>query len=159
MNPVNQVLIIDDDRALVNLLKRFLEAEGFHIDAAYDHDSGLAAARSNQHELIILDVMLPGGSGFELLKAFRHESAVPVLLLTARGEAVDRILGLEIGADDYLAKPFDPRELVARIRAVLRRTREAAAGATRPDHDEVLKVGDIELALGSRNVTFSGKPV
>ena len=85
----------------------------------------------DQHELIILDVMLPGGSGFELLKALRHESAVPVLLLTARGEAVDRILGLEIGADDYLAKPFDPRELVARIRAVLRRTREAAAGAPR----------------------------
>ena len=125
---MNQLLIIDDDRALVNLLKRFLEAEGFHVDAAYDHDSGLAAARTRQHELIILDVMLPGGSGFELLKALRHDSAVPVLLLTARGEAVDRILGLEIGADDYLAKPFDPRELVARIRAVLRRTREAAAG-------------------------------
>ena len=90
----------------------------------------MAAALAGHHELIILDVMLPGGSGFELLKALRHESAVPVLLLTARGEAVDRILGLEIGADDYLAKPFDPRELVARIRAVLRRTREAASGAS-----------------------------
>ena len=159
MGRVNQLLIIDDDRALVGLLKRFLEAEGFRIDAAYDHDSGLAAARANQHELVILDVMLPGGSGFELLKALRHDSAVPVLLLTARGEAVDRILGLEIGADDYLAKPFDPRELVARIRAVLRRTREAAAGAARSDHDEILKTGDIELSLGARNVTFSGKPV
>jgi two-component system response regulator CpxR len=159
MSPVNQLLIIDDDRALVNLLKRFLEAEGFHIDAAYDHDSGLAAARASQHEMIILDVMLPGGSGFELLKALRHDSPVPVLLLTARGEAVDRILGLEIGADDYLAKPFDPRELVARIRAVLRRTREAAAGLTRTDPDEVLRVGDIELALATRNVTCQGKPV
>ena len=131
ISPVNQLLIIDDDRALVNLLKRFLEAEGFHIDAAYDHDSGLASARTGQHELIILDVMLPGGSGFELLKALRHESTTPVLLLTARGEAVDRILGLEIGADDYLSKPFDPRELVARVRAVLRRTREAASGGGR----------------------------
>jgi DNA-binding response OmpR family regulator len=159
MKPVNHLLIIDDDHALVNLLKRFLEAEGFQTDAAYDHDTGLAAAIAGHHELIILDVMLPGGSGFELLKALRHQSAVPVLLLTARGEAVDRILGLEIGADDYLAKPFDPRELVARIRAVLRRTREAASGTTRSDHDEVLKVGDIELSLGTRNVTCGGKPV
>ena len=159
MRPVNHLLIIDDDHALVNLLKRFLEAEGFQTDAAYDHDTGLAAAIAGHHELIILDVMLPGGSGFELLKALRHQSAVPVLLLTARGEAVDRILGLEIGADDYLAKPFDPRELVARIRAVLRRTREAASGTTRSDHDEVLKVGDIELSLGTRNVTCGGKPV
>jgi len=158
MGPVNQVLIIDDDRALVNLLKRFLEAENFKVEAAYDHDSGLAAARTQQHELVILDVMLPGGSGFELLKALRQESAVPVLLLTARGEAVDRILGLEIGADDYLAKPFDPRELLARIRAVLRRTREAAA-PTRGDHDEVLHVGEIELSTGTRNVTCAGKPV
>jgi len=159
INSVNQLLIIDDDRALVNLLKRFLEAEGFHIDAAYDHDSGLAAARNNQHELIILDVMLPGGSGFELLKALRHDSSIPVLLLTARGEAVDRILGLEIGADDYLSKPFDPRELVARVRAVLRRTREAASGGPRSDHDEVLRVGDIELSLATRSVSCGGKSV
>lgn len=159
MSPVNQLLIIDDDRALVNLLKRFLEAENYHVDAAYDHDTGLAAALTNTHELIILDVMLPGGSGFELLKALRHQSTVPVLLLTARGEAVDRILGLEIGADDYLAKPFDPRELVARIRAVLRRTREAVSGAVRGDHDEVLMVGEISLSLGNRTVTCAGKPV
>ena len=159
MSSVTHLLIIDDDHALVNLLRRFLEAEGFHVDAAYDHDSGLSAALTSHHELIILDVMLPGGSGFELLKTLRHQSDIPVLLLTARGEAVDRILGLEIGADDYLAKPFDPRELVARIRAVLRRTREAAAGSPRTDHDEVLKVSDIEMSLGSRNVTCGGKPV
>ena len=161
MNPVNHLLIIDDDHALVNLLKRFLESEGFRVDAAYDHDAGLAAALADHHELIILDVMLPGGSGFELLKSLRHQSAVPVLLLTARGEAVDRILGLEIGADDYLAKPFDPRELVARIRAVLRRTREAAAGAAHTEHapDEVLQVGGIQLSLGSRTVNCAGKPV
>src|SRR6516162_1125562 len=159
MKTVNRLLIVDDDHGLVNLLKRFLEAEGFQVDAAYDHSSGLKAALSGGYELIILDVMLPGGSGFELLKALRQDSGTPVLLLTARGEAVDRILGLEIGADDYLAKPFDPRELVARIRAVLRRTREAAAGSPRADHDEVLKVGDIEMSLGSRNVRCGGKPV
>jgi two-component system response regulator CpxR len=160
MNPVNRLLIIDDDHGLVNLLKRFLEGEGFHVDAAYDQASGLSAALSNDHELIILDVMLPGGTGFELLKALRLQSSVPVLLLTARGEAVDRILGLEIGADDYLAKPFDPRELVARIRAIFRRTRETPAAATaRNDHEEVLSVGDISMSLGTRTVTCSNTPV
>jgi len=160
MNPVNRLLIIDDDHGLVNLLKRFLEGEGFQVDAAYDHASGLSAAQSGDHELIILDVMLPGGSGFELLKVLRQQCTVPVLLLTARGEAVDRILGLEIGADDYLAKPFDPRELVARIRAIFRRTREAvpAAGA-RENHDEVLAVGDISMFIATRTVTCSTTPV
>jgi len=152
MNAVNQLLIIDDDRALVNLLKRFLEAESFRVDAAYDHDSGLAAARSNQHELVILDVMLPGGSGFELLKALRHESAIPVLLLTARGEAVDRILGLEIGADDYLAKPFDPRELVARVKAVLRRFE-------RPLAPGPIRVGEVEIDPVAMTLKVDGKLV
>jgi two-component system response regulator CpxR len=159
MNPVNRLLIVDDDHALVNLLERFLEGEGFQVEAAYDHASGLAAALAGGHELIVLDVMLPGGSGFELLKAVRRESAVPVLLLTARGEAVDRILGLEIGADDYLAKPFDPRELVARIRAIFRRTREPLPAGARAEHDEVLTVGDITMSLGSRAVTCAGKAV
>jgi two-component system, OmpR family, response regulator CpxR len=159
MNPVNRLLIIDDDHGLVNLLKRFLEGEGFHVDAAYDQASGLTAALSNDHELIILDVMLPGGTGFELLKTLRLQSSVPVLLLTARGEAVDRILGLEIGADDYLAKPFDPRELVARIRAIFRRTRETPPSAARPDHEEVLSVGEISMSLGTRKVTCSNTPI
>lgn len=160
ISPVNRLLIVDDDHGLVNLLKRFLVGEGFHVDAAYDHVSGLQAALTAEHELIILDVMLPGGSGFELLKALRQESAVPVLLLTARGEAVDRILGLEIGADDYLAKPFDPRELVARIRAILRRTREAASGIVRSDPgDDVLQVGEIGMHMGTRTVTCAGAPI
>lgn len=157
---VNRLLIIDDDRGLVNLLKRFLEGEGFQVEAAYDHLGGLKLARSGTHELIILDVMLPGGSGFELLKALRQDSGIPVLLLTARGEAVDRILGLEIGADDYLAKPFDPRELVARVRAVLRRTRESApATAAGTHHDELLNVGEIAMSLGTRTVTCNSNPV
>jgi two-component system response regulator CpxR len=159
MRTVNRLLIVDDDHGLVSLLKRFLEAEGFQIDAAYDHDAGLKAARTADYELIILDVMLPGGSGFELLKSLRQESATPVLLLTARGEAVDRILGLEIGADDFLAKPFDPRELVARIRAILRRTREAPPPGPRTEHDETLSVGEIHMSLGTRTVTCAGNPV
>jgi len=159
MNAVNRLLIVDDDHALVNLLKRFLEGEGFRVDAAYDHASGLSAAMSREHELVILDVMLPGGTGFELLKALRQQSSVPVLLLTARGEAVDRILGLEIGADDYLAKPFDPRELVARIRAIFRRTREAAAPAPSGEHEENLVVGDINMSLATRTVTCRDVPV
>ena len=132
MKVMKRLLIVDDDHELVNLLKRFLEADGFTVDTAYDHDDGLKAALTGDHEMVILDVMLPGGSGFELLKSLRQQSTeCPVLLLTARGEAVDRILGLEIGADDYLAKPFDPRELVARIRAILRRTREWCPRAPR----------------------------
>ncbi len=154
---MNRLLIVDDDHALVNLLKRFLEGEGFQVDAAYDHASGLAAALAGGHELIVLDVMLPGGSGFELLKAVRRQSEIPVLLLTARGEAIDRILGLEIGADDYLAKPFDPRELVARIRAIFRRTREPVS--PRSEHDEVLTVGDVRMSIASRTVTCCDKPV
>src|ERR1700690_4452212 len=142
MNPVNRLLIIDDDHGLVNLLKRFLEGEGYHVDAAYDHASGLSAALAGSHELIVLGVMLPGGAGFEVLKAVRQQSSVPVLLLTARGQGVDRILGLEIGADDYMAKPFDPRELVARIRAIFRSTREPLPGAHRNEHDEVRDVGE-----------------
>jgi len=156
---MKRLLIVDDDHGLVNLLKRFLEAEGFTVDTAYDHGDGLKAALSGDHEIIILDVMLPGGSGFELLKSLRQQSGVPVLLLTARGEAVDRILGLEIGADDYLAKPFDPRELVARIRAILRRTQEGVPSAPRTDADEVLSVGDIEMSMATRTVTCNGQPV
>ena len=159
ISPVNRLLIVDDDRALVKLLTRFLQGEGFQVDAAYDHASGLSAALAGQHELIVLDVMLPGGSGFELLKELRRQSQVPVLLLTAKGEAVDRIVGLEIGADDYLAKPFDPRELVARIRAIFRRTREPAPAGARPEQDEVLTAGDISMSLGSRAVTCAGTPV
>ena len=119
---VSRILIVDDDQGLVSLLQRFLQNEGFQVYAVFDHRSGLDAALTGEYDVVILDVMLPGGSGFELLKSLRAQSRVPVILLTARGEAVDRILGLEIGADDYVPKPFDPRELVARIRAVLRRS-------------------------------------
>jgi len=155
MDGMSRVLIVDDDQGLVSLLQRFLQNEGFQVYSVFDHRSGLDAALTGEYDVIILDVMLPGGSGFELLKSLRAQSRVPVILLTARGEAVDRILGLEIGADDYVPKPFDPRELVARIRAVLRRSLEIhndGAG------DESLTVGDLSLSLLSRTATCEGVP-
>jgi two-component system response regulator CpxR len=136
-----------------SLLQRFLQNEGFQVFAVFDHRTGLDAALSGEYDVVILDVMLPGGSGFDLLKSLRAQSRVPVILLTARGEAVDRILGLEIGADDYVPKPFDPRELVARIRAVLRRSLELHNDAM---GDESLTVGDLSLALPSRTAMCGG---
>lgn len=156
MEAMSRVLIIDDDQGLVSLLQRFLQNEGFQVFAVFDHHTGLDAALTGEYDVIILDVMLPGGSGFELLKSLRAHSRVPVILLTARGEAVDRILGLEIGADDYVPKPFDPRELVARIRAVLRRSYELHNDQL---GDESLTVGDISLSLLSRTALCSGIPV
>jgi two-component system response regulator CpxR len=150
---MKRVLIVDDDQGLVSLLQRFLQNEGFEVRAAFDHRSGLDAALTGEHDVVILDVMLPGGSGFELLKSLRAHSRVPVLLLTARGEPVDRILGLETGADDYVPKPFDPRELVARIRAVLRRS---SGGHSESAIDESLNVGDLSLALNSRTTLCNG---
>src|SRR6266852_58308 len=150
---MNHILLIDDDDVLVNLLREFLEREGFAVDAAYDYDSGLTLALSSDHELVVLDVMLPGGSGLDLLKTVRASSKIPVVLLSAMGDAVDRIIGLQIGADDYLAKPFEPRELVARIHAILRRTRDRPADAGE------IKVGDVALSASRRAVVCAETPV
>lgn len=148
---MNRVLIVDDDRDFVELVREYLQPEGFSVEAAYDYPSGLKAAGAGNHELLVLDVMLPGGSGFDLLRNLRKTSTLPVLLLTGRGEAVDRIVGLEIGADDYLPKPCDPRELVARIRAILRRTQ--AAGST--GNGDWIRVGAVALSPGLRIVKCS----
>src|SRR6266496_1213931 len=120
---MDTVLVVDDDTELCGLVQEYLASEGFMAKAVYDGEQGLEQALTGAHSLVVLDVMLPGMNGFEVLRRIRSVSKVPVLLLTARGEDVDRIVGLEIGADDYLPKPFNPRELVARIRAILRRTR------------------------------------
>ena len=117
----NRILVIDDDVELCELLSDYLGPEGFQIEAAYNSAEGLLRALEGGHSLIILDVMLPGMSGFEVLRRLRARSRTPVLMLTARGDDVDRIVGLEMGADDYLPKPFNPRELLARVQAVLRR--------------------------------------
>ncbi len=162
MGTMNHILVIDDDRELVDLLREYLVPEGFTIDAAFDHASGMTKALRGDDELVILDVMLPGGSGFELLKGLRAAAyTTPVLLLTARGDAVDRIVGLQIGADDYLAKPFDPRELVARIHAILRRTRRQASNSASAESEEdaTVRVGDVTLSPSTRTVTLGDQEV
>ena len=120
---MDQILIIDDDVALCELVTEYLEPLGFQIESVHRGDTGAERALAGKHSLVVLDVMLPGLNGFEVLRRIRADSKVPVLMLTARGDGVDRIVGLEIGADDYLPKPFNPRELVARIRAILRRAK------------------------------------
>lgn len=151
---MEDILLIDDDVELCLMLTEYLGKNGFRVKAAHRGDLGLRAAQQRPWALILLDVMLPGMDGFEVLKRIRAESPVNVLLLTARGEDVDRIVGLEIGADDYIPKPFNPRELLARMRAVLRRN-TAAAGAP----PAVLRVGDLELDAGARRVLKAGGKV
>ena len=147
------ILVVDDDRELCELLGEYLGQEGFRVEAAHDGSRGLERAISGAHRLVVLDVMLPGQSGFDVLRRLRETSAVPVLMLTARGQDVDRIVGLEMGADDYLAKPFNPRELVARIRAIDRRVGRAPDA---PAH-EVLAVDDVELHVAARAALVDGR--
>jgi two-component system, OmpR family, response regulator CpxR len=155
---MDQILVIDDDVELCSLVGEYLAAEGFQIESVHDGERGLQRALNGNYVLVVLDVMLPGINGFEVLRRIRNGSRIPVLLLTARGEDVDRIVGLEIGADDYLPKPFNPRELVARIHAILRRTRSAEK-PQKPQLAEILRVGDIELDPATRTVRQAGKLV
>jgi len=154
---MEKVLIIDDDVALCELVTEYLEPLGFEIETVHRGDTGAERALAGKHALVVLDVMLPGLNGFEVLRRIRAESNIPVLMLTARGDDVDRIVGLEIGADDYLPKPFNPRELTARIRAILRRAKleepAAASGAKK------INVGDVELDTGTRAVVRGGENV
>src|SRR3982751_4264439 len=154
---MQQVLVIDDDIGLCELVAEYLEPEGYKVEAVHDGERGVERALTGEHALAVLDVMLPGINGFEVLRRIRAQSRLPIVMLTARGDDVDRIVGLEIGADDYLPKPFNPRELVARINAVLRRARpeeqdEKQAGGT-------ISVGDIEMETGTRVVRRAGETV
>ena len=151
---MGNVLIIDDDEELCDLVSEYLNVEGFTTEAVHDGEAGLKRAMEGEHDLAILDVMLPKMNGFDVLRNLREHSSIPVLMLTARGDDMERIVGLEIGADDYLPKPFNPRELVARLRAILRRAHpEEGDGA----HAEKITVDDVELAFGSRSVKLDGK--
>ena len=151
---MNKVLIIDDDEELCDLVSEYLTVEGFETTAVHDGEAGLEKALSGEYDLAILDVMMPKLNGFDVLKNLREKSGLPVLMLTARGDDMERIVGLEIGADDYLPKPFNPRELVARLRAVLRR-----ASAESNDHlpAEKISVDDLELSASSRSVKRNGE--
>jgi two-component system, OmpR family, response regulator CpxR len=147
--PAAHLLIVDDDVKLCKLLTEYLGANGFVVHAVHDGEEGVRGALSGDYGVVILDVMLPPSDGFEVLRRIRAQSAVPVLMLTARGDDVDRIVGLEMGADDYLPKPFNARELLARVHAILRRARGGEA-TTRAG--ERLSVGDLELDVAARFV-------
>lgn len=150
-----RILLVEDELPIAESVAYSLAKDGFQVEIAADGLEGLAAVRSFSPNLIILDLMLPKLNGLDLCKIVRQESNVPIIMLTARGEEVDRVVGLEFGADDYMPKPFSMRELTARVRAVLRRTE-----AARPDEQvAVLRVGDIELDVARRRVTVSGNQV
>ena len=149
-----RILLIDDDVELCGLLRKFLKQEGFELDCEHDGARGLERAKGDDVDLVVLDVMLPGMDGFEILRRVRQESRVPILMLTARGDDVDRIVGLELGADDYLPKPFNPHELAARIRAVLRRLDSQAEAVPRR-----LDVNGVILDFAARQVYVDGRQV
>ena len=153
---MNRILIIDDDAELCALVARFLSTEGFAVDRAADATQGIDLALSGCYSLIMLDVMMPDLNGFDVLRRIRSSSRTPVLMLTARGDTHDRVRGLELGADDYLPKPYDPSELAARIRAILRRSESPSPGAAA---SAPLAVDDIELTASTRAVTREGKPI
>jgi DNA-binding response OmpR family regulator len=148
---MSRLLIIDDDRELSGLLAERMQSEGFVLEAALDGKRGLELASSGNYALVILDIMMPRMGGMEVLKSLRTKSAVPVLMLTAKGDDIDRILGLELGADDYLPKPFNPRELIARIRAILRRVEERGGTPNR------IEAEDITIDTQQREAHFQGK--
>jgi two-component system response regulator CpxR len=140
------------------LLTQYLEPEGYQVEAVHRGLAGVERALSGEHAIVVLDVMLPDVKGFEVLRRVRAQSRAPILMLTARGDERDRILGLELGADDYLSKPFNPRELCARIDAILRRSRPEMAGA-RATEDLGLTVGDVSIDRGSRAVRCAGEAI
>jgi DNA-binding response OmpR family regulator len=153
---IQKILVIDDDSELCELVAEYLEPDGYKVEAVHDGESGLERALSGEHALAVLDYMLPGMNGFEVLRQIRARSRLPIVMLTARGDDMNRIIGLQIGADDYLPKPFNPLELVARINAVLRRAR---GEPTQKADREVLVVGDIEMDNRTRTVRRADKVV
>ena len=147
---MDKILIIDDDEELCELVSEYLTVEGFEIECVNDGATGLERALSGEYDMAILDVMLPKMNGFDVLRALREQSKLPVIMLTARGDDMERIVGLEIGADDYLPKPFNPRELAARLRAILRRA------VTEGDGSEKLDVDGVQISPASRIATRDG---
>jgi two-component system, OmpR family, response regulator CpxR len=155
MTELPNILLIDDDVELCELIQDLLAQEGFSVEVANDGQSGLQKALEKQYAMVILDVMLPHLNGFEVLTRLRQSSQIPVVMLTARGEDVDRIVGLEMGADDYLPKPFNPRELVARVRAIHRRATPAPVSESAAP----LAVNDLEIVPSARRVTLGGQEI
>lgn len=151
---MTRVLLVDDDVALAGMLREYLQAEGFDATTAHDGEAGVEEALSGRYAIVVLDVMLPKLNGVEALRRIRAKSRVPVLMLTAKGDDVDRIVGLELGADDYVPKPCTPRELVARLRAILRRSEAGAAGPGGP-----VTTGPLSLWPERRHAEWEGRPI
>lgn len=156
---MNRILVIDDDTELCELLTDYLSSEGFKVETVHHGEQGATEALAGEYALVVLDVMLPGMNGFDVLRKIRATSQLPVLMLTARGDDVDRIVGLELGADDYLPKPFNPRELVARIRAIQRRTEALTKAAAMASQSSEVKVGDVTLNSVNRSVKRNGESI
>src|SRR5947209_15139796 len=150
------ILVVEDEMKIARLVRDYLEHAGFEVVVAGDGEAAIASARGRTPDLVVLDLGLPGRDGIEVTRELRRTSNVPIVMLTARGEEADRIVGLEIGADDYVVKPFSPKELVARVRAVLRRTASATAGA---GGSEVLRVSDVEVDIPRMRVRVGGRGV
>jgi two-component system, OmpR family, response regulator MprA len=146
-----RILVVDDDLRILSMMRRILEVDGYSVDVASDGDSSLEIIRRDPVDLLILDVMMPGLDGFEVCRTVRRESAVPILMLTARDEASDKVNGLDCGADDYVVKPFNPDELLARIRALLRRVQ--------PRQVELLRYADVEMVPSGREARRDGEPL
>jgi DNA-binding response OmpR family regulator len=151
---VTKVLVVEDEAKIARLVRDYLEHAGFEAVVVGDGETALANARRSTPDLVVLDLGLPDRDGLDVARALRRTSGVPIVMLTARGDEIDRVVGLELGADDYVVKPFSPKELVARVRAVLRRTQAARAGGP-----EVLRVADVEVDVPRMRVTVAGRPV
>jgi DNA-binding response OmpR family regulator len=149
-----RVLVVDDEPMVREVLARYLEKEGFEVDVAKDGEQALAAYASGPHDLVLLDLMLPRVDGLEVFRRMRERAPTAVIMLTAKGEETDRVVGLELGADDYVTKPFAPREVVARVRAVLRRSNRLDGAPARS-----VTVGDLEIDGAGREVRKAGRPV
>ncbi|MFM9903894.1 MAG: response regulator [Pyrinomonadaceae bacterium] len=150
---MDKILIIDDDEELCELVSEYLGVEGFTVESVNDGETGLERALSGEYDMAILDVMLPKMNGFDVLRSLREQSQLPVIMLTARGDDMERIVGLEIGADDYLPKPFNPRELAARLRAILRR---ASGDENDAADDDKISLDGVEIVASARTATCGG---
>src|SRR5512141_1135738 len=153
---MTKILVVDDEPSIINLVTAYLKPEGYEVYTATDGNAGLKAARAFKPDLIILDLMLPGIDGIELLSRLRRESDVYVIMLTARTEETDKVIGLSMGADDYMTKPFSPRELVARVKAALRRLQTSTALGT---DNRVLSFRHLRMDTGARTVYMDDQPV
>lgn len=154
---MSRALIVDDEKGIVKGIKFSLEQEGMEVDAAFDGEEGLKLARENEYDIVLLDVMLPKIEGFEVCKAIREFSQMPIIMLTAKGTDMDKILGLEYGADDYMTKPFNILELKARIKAIMRRNQKSQHAAC--EESSIIREGDMQIDIDSRRVMIGDKEI